>query len=127
MSAGAEEYFPPLQFPCRNCGGGDRGGDAIYHPFWELCRAKSFCHLYGAQGQRQVYLLPHATMNFVGLDLTTSDRKKKSLGKRYKVMIPPPPKNYKLEPSMKMLYMEFEDYESNWFNFFKNKTEAFWY
>ncbi|GFT72961.1 hypothetical protein TNCV_1976641 [Trichonephila clavipes] len=32
-SAGTGEYFPPLQFPCRNCGGGDRGGVAIYRPF----------------------------------------------------------------------------------------------
>ncbi|GFT69415.1 hypothetical protein TNCV_1297221 [Trichonephila clavipes] len=23
-SAGTGEYFPPLQFPCKNCGGGDR-------------------------------------------------------------------------------------------------------
>ncbi|GFT57037.1 hypothetical protein TNCV_1691021 [Trichonephila clavipes] len=63
------------QFPCRNCGGGDRGGVAIYRPFGKFRRAKSYCHLYGAQGQRQAYLLSHATMNFVGLDLTTSDRK----------------------------------------------------
>ncbi|GFV28921.1 hypothetical protein TNCV_3486631 [Trichonephila clavipes] len=50
------------------------GGVAIYRPFGEFRRAKSSCHLYGAQGQRQAYLLPHATINFVGLDLTTSDR-----------------------------------------------------
>ncbi|GFY05041.1 uncharacterized protein TNCV_561731 [Trichonephila clavipes] len=35
-SAGTGEYFPPLQFPCRNCGGGDRGGVAIYRPFGEV-------------------------------------------------------------------------------------------
>ncbi|GFV41198.1 hypothetical protein TNCV_2979521 [Trichonephila clavipes] len=27
------------------------GGVAIYHPFGEFRRAKSYCHLYGAQGQ----------------------------------------------------------------------------
>ncbi|GFY12020.1 hypothetical protein TNCV_4975201 [Trichonephila clavipes] len=48
-------------------------GVAIYRPFGEFRRAKSYCHLYGAQGQRQAYLLPQATMNFVGLDLITSD------------------------------------------------------
>ncbi|GFX95542.1 hypothetical protein TNCV_4825571 [Trichonephila clavipes] len=46
------------QFTCRNCGGGDRGRVAIYRPFGEFRRAKSYCHLYGAQGQRQAYLLP---------------------------------------------------------------------
>ncbi|GFW67904.1 hypothetical protein TNCV_3872341 [Trichonephila clavipes] len=53
---------------------GEIGGVAIYRPFGEFRRAKSYCHLYGAQNQRQAYLLPHATMNFVDLDLTTSDR-----------------------------------------------------
>ncbi|GFS68763.1 integrase catalytic domain-containing protein [Trichonephila clavipes] len=57
-SAGTGEYFPPLQSTCRNCGGGDRGRVAIYRPFGEFRRAKSYCHLYGAQGQRQAYLLP---------------------------------------------------------------------
>ncbi|GFU10178.1 hypothetical protein TNCV_3449611 [Trichonephila clavipes] len=38
-SAGTEEYFPPLQFTCRNCGGGDRGCVAIYRPFGEFHRA----------------------------------------------------------------------------------------
>ncbi|GFU19832.1 hypothetical protein TNCV_4283601 [Trichonephila clavipes] len=41
-----------------NCGGGDRGRVAIYRPFGEFRRAKSHCHLYGAEGQRQAYLLP---------------------------------------------------------------------
>ncbi|GFX00388.1 uncharacterized protein TNCV_4680631 [Trichonephila clavipes] len=51
------------------------GGVAIYRPFGKFRRGKSYCHLYGAQGQRQAYFLFHATMNFVGLDLTeTSDR-----------------------------------------------------
>ncbi|GFV89887.1 hypothetical protein TNCV_4691161 [Trichonephila clavipes] len=31
------------------------GGVAIYRPFGEFCRAKSYCHLYGAQGQRREY------------------------------------------------------------------------
>ncbi|GFU90890.1 hypothetical protein TNCV_4922231 [Trichonephila clavipes] len=31
------------------------GAVAIYSPFGEFLRAKSYCHLYGAQGQRQVY------------------------------------------------------------------------
>ncbi|GFW17341.1 hypothetical protein TNCV_3905511 [Trichonephila clavipes] len=31
------------------------GGGAIYRPFGEFRRAKSYCHLYGAQGQRQAY------------------------------------------------------------------------
>ncbi|GFY28839.1 uncharacterized protein TNCV_4719721 [Trichonephila clavipes] len=30
------EYFPPLQYTCRNCGGGDRGRVAIYRPFGEV-------------------------------------------------------------------------------------------
>ncbi|GFT82366.1 ATP-dependent DNA helicase [Trichonephila clavipes] len=38
-SAGTGEYFPPLQFTCRNSGGGDRGRVAIYHPFGEFHRA----------------------------------------------------------------------------------------
>ncbi|GFS60923.1 hypothetical protein TNCV_2002601 [Trichonephila clavipes] len=53
----ATKYPPSTHgFPCRNCGGGDRGGVAIYRPFGEFRRAKSYCHLYGAQGQRQAYL-----------------------------------------------------------------------
>ncbi|GFT33813.1 hypothetical protein TNCV_4383211 [Trichonephila clavipes] len=55
-SAETGEYFPPLQSPCRNCGGGDIGGVAIYRPFGDFRRAKSYCHLYGAQGQRQASL-----------------------------------------------------------------------
>ncbi|GFU89043.1 uncharacterized protein TNCV_2894911 [Trichonephila clavipes] len=31
------------------------GGVAIYRPFGEFRRAKSYCHLYGAQGQRQAH------------------------------------------------------------------------
>ncbi|GFV00504.1 hypothetical protein TNCV_3644821 [Trichonephila clavipes] len=32
------------------------GSVAIYRTFGEFRRAKSYCHLYGAQGQRQAYL-----------------------------------------------------------------------
>ncbi|GFW49785.1 uncharacterized protein TNCV_358881 [Trichonephila clavipes] len=39
-------------------------------PSGNFTELKSHCHLYGAQGQD----LARATMNFVGLDLTTSDR-----------------------------------------------------
>ncbi|GFY10977.1 hypothetical protein TNCV_1124981 [Trichonephila clavipes] len=51
-----------------------QSGVALYRPFEEFSRAKSYCHLYGAQRQRQGYFLSHVTINFVGLDLTTSDR-----------------------------------------------------
>ncbi|GFT11486.1 uncharacterized protein TNCV_2523061 [Trichonephila clavipes] len=57
-SAGTGEYFPQLQFTCKNCGGGDICRVAIYRHFGEFRQAKSYCHLYGAQGQRQAYLLP---------------------------------------------------------------------
>ncbi|GFW42714.1 uncharacterized protein TNCV_473041 [Trichonephila clavipes] len=50
------------------------GNNTIYRPFGEFCRAKSYCHLYGAQGQRQASFLPLATMIFVGINLTSSDR-----------------------------------------------------
>ncbi|GFW21003.1 hypothetical protein TNCV_1715101 [Trichonephila clavipes] len=51
------------------------GGVATYRPFEEFRRANLHSHLYGAQGlgQRQAYFYPLATMNFVGLVLTTSD------------------------------------------------------
>ncbi|GFX17816.1 uncharacterized protein TNCV_2292651 [Trichonephila clavipes] len=45
------KIFPYPSVPCLNCGGGDRGCVAIYRPFGEFRRAKSYCHLYGAQGQ----------------------------------------------------------------------------
>ncbi|GFT27839.1 uncharacterized protein TNCV_10541 [Trichonephila clavipes] len=53
---GTGEYFPPIQFHGKiveveiGCG-------AIYCPFGEFLQAKSYCHLYGAQGlgQRQTY------------------------------------------------------------------------
>ncbi|GFU54732.1 uncharacterized protein TNCV_1037771 [Trichonephila clavipes] len=46
--------FPSPSVSCRNCGGGDRSGVAIYCTFGEFHRAKSYCHLYGAQ--RQAYI-----------------------------------------------------------------------
>ncbi|GFY11727.1 uncharacterized protein TNCV_1529191 [Trichonephila clavipes] len=51
------ENFPPLQFHAKIVEV-EIGGVAIYRPFWEFRRANLFCHLYGAQGQRQAYLLP---------------------------------------------------------------------
>ncbi|GFX42726.1 hypothetical protein TNCV_2196831 [Trichonephila clavipes] len=52
---------PPLGYPLLKLG-------------WN--RAKLYCHLYGAQdyGHRQACIQPFAMMDFVGLDLTTSDR-----------------------------------------------------
>ncbi|GFW97876.1 hypothetical protein TNCV_1426391 [Trichonephila clavipes] len=73
-SAGTGEYFPPLQFTCRNCGGGDRGRVAIYRPFGELRRAKIVLSPVWCSRPTTGVPLAHATMNFVGLDLTTSDR-----------------------------------------------------
>ncbi|GFW53947.1 hypothetical protein TNCV_1086641 [Trichonephila clavipes] len=74
----AEHYAFPggsimVWIPCSNCGGGDSWCSHL-SSLRGFRQAKSYCHLYGAQGQRHAYLLPHATMNFVGLDLTTSDR-----------------------------------------------------
>ncbi|GFW39646.1 hypothetical protein TNCV_3188171 [Trichonephila clavipes] len=74
MSAGTGEYFPPLQFTCRNCGGGDRGRVAIYRPFGELRRAKIVLSPVWCSRPTTGVPLAHATMNFVGLDLTASDR-----------------------------------------------------
>ncbi|GFW94646.1 hypothetical protein TNCV_4246861 [Trichonephila clavipes] len=61
-------------FPCRNCGGGDRGGVAIYRPFGEFHRAKIALSPVWCSRPTTGVPLAHATMNFVGLDLTTSDR-----------------------------------------------------
>ncbi|GFU90444.1 hypothetical protein TNCV_2359381 [Trichonephila clavipes] len=67
--------FPlPLQFTCRNCGGGDRGRVALYRPFGELLRAKIVLSPVWCSRLTTGVPLAHATMNFVGLDLTTSDR-----------------------------------------------------
>ncbi|GFW91018.1 uncharacterized protein TNCV_1758921 [Trichonephila clavipes] len=43
--------FPSPSVQCRNCG----DGVAIYRSFGEFRRAKSYCHLYGVQDQRQAY------------------------------------------------------------------------
>ncbi|GFX17799.1 uncharacterized protein TNCV_2292481 [Trichonephila clavipes] len=53
---GTGEYFPPIQFHGK-IGEGEIGGGAIYCSFGEFLRAKSYCHLYGAQdlGKRQAY------------------------------------------------------------------------
>ncbi|GFT95854.1 hypothetical protein TNCV_312041 [Trichonephila clavipes] len=63
------------EFPCRNCGGGDRGGVAIYRPFGEFRRAKIALSPVWCSRPTTGVPLAHATMNFVGLDLTTADRK----------------------------------------------------
>ncbi|GFY11819.1 uncharacterized protein TNCV_1530111 [Trichonephila clavipes] len=53
---GTGEYFPPIQFHDKIVEVEISGG-AIHRPFGEFLRAKSYCHLYGAQGldQRQAY------------------------------------------------------------------------
>ncbi|GFW55483.1 hypothetical protein TNCV_118671 [Trichonephila clavipes] len=47
----------------------------LWFPSGNFAELNSYCHLYGAhgQGQRHAYILPLATMNFVGLVLTTPD------------------------------------------------------
>ncbi|GFU82718.1 uncharacterized protein TNCV_265151 [Trichonephila clavipes] len=57
-----------------NCGGGDRGRVTIYRPFGELHRAKIVLSPVWCSRPTTDVPLAHATMNFVGLDLTTSDR-----------------------------------------------------
>ncbi|GFX72430.1 hypothetical protein TNCV_1253841 [Trichonephila clavipes] len=71
----ATKYPPSTRgFTCRNCGGGDRGHVAIYRLFGEFHRAKiALSPVWGSRPTTGVPLA-HATMNFVGLDLTTSDR-----------------------------------------------------
>ncbi|GFW53961.1 hypothetical protein TNCV_1086781 [Trichonephila clavipes] len=62
-------------FPCKNCGGGDRGGVAIYRLFGEFRRrAKIALSPVWCSRPTTGVPLAHATMNFVGLNLTTSDR-----------------------------------------------------
>ncbi|GFW56661.1 hypothetical protein TNCV_1863711 [Trichonephila clavipes] len=73
-SAVTGEYFPPLQFTCRNYACGDRGGVAFYRPFGEFRRAKIALSPVLCSRPTTGVPLAHATMNFVGLDLTTSDR-----------------------------------------------------
>ncbi|GFX58630.1 hypothetical protein TNCV_418091 [Trichonephila clavipes] len=74
-SAGTGEYFPHLQFTCRNCGGGDRGRVAIYRPFGEVSLSLNRTVTCMVLSRPTTGVpLAHATMNFVGLVLTTSDR-----------------------------------------------------
>ncbi|GFW89717.1 hypothetical protein TNCV_4069161 [Trichonephila clavipes] len=61
------------QFKCSNCGGGDRGRVAIYRPFGEFLRAKIALSPVWCSRPTTAVPLALATMNFVGLDLTTSD------------------------------------------------------
>ncbi|GFU76856.1 hypothetical protein TNCV_4520121 [Trichonephila clavipes] len=61
-------------FTCRNCGGGDRGRVAIYRLFGEFRRAKIALSPVRCSRPTTGVPLAHATMNFVGLDLTPSDR-----------------------------------------------------
>ncbi|GFW04263.1 hypothetical protein TNCV_2670271 [Trichonephila clavipes] len=71
----ATKYPPSTHgFKCRNCGGGDRGRVAIYRPFGESLRAKIALSPVWCSRPMTGVPLAHATMNFVGLDLTTSDR-----------------------------------------------------
>ncbi|GFU67692.1 hypothetical protein TNCV_4327461 [Trichonephila clavipes] len=53
---------------------GDRGRVAIYRPFGEFRRAKIVLSPVWCSRPTTGVPLAHATMNFVGLDLTTSDR-----------------------------------------------------
>ncbi|GFX96619.1 hypothetical protein TNCV_244061 [Trichonephila clavipes] len=69
----AFEHDTSILFTCRNCGGGDRGRVAIYRPFGELRRAKIVLSPVWCSRSTTGVPLAHATMNFVGLDLTTSD------------------------------------------------------
>ncbi|GFY17882.1 uncharacterized protein TNCV_3383751 [Trichonephila clavipes] len=64
---GTGEYFSPIQFHGKIVEV-EIGGGAIYRPFGEFHRAKSYCHLYGAQdlGQRQAYLLAPCHDEFRG-------------------------------------------------------------
>ncbi|GFW81518.1 hypothetical protein TNCV_2881961 [Trichonephila clavipes] len=70
----AETAEQPHQFTCRNCGGGDRGRVAIYPAFGEFRRAKIVLPPVWCSRPTTGVPLAHATMNFVSLDLTTSDR-----------------------------------------------------
>ncbi|GFV83203.1 hypothetical protein TNCV_1899301 [Trichonephila clavipes] len=71
------------KFTCRNCGGGDRGRVAIYRPFGEFRRAKFALSPVWCSRPTTGIPLAHATMNFVGLDLTTSDRPRPSYGQQW--------------------------------------------
>ncbi|GFX43134.1 hypothetical protein TNCV_2711781 [Trichonephila clavipes] len=45
----ASDSRPEGLVPCLNCGGGDRRCRHL-SSLWEFLRAKSYCHLHGAQG-----------------------------------------------------------------------------
>ncbi|GFX06531.1 hypothetical protein TNCV_3017651 [Trichonephila clavipes] len=64
----------PQSSTCRNCGGRDRGRVAIYRPFGEFRRAKIVLSPVWCSRSTTGVPLAYATMNFVGLDLTTSDK-----------------------------------------------------
>ncbi|GFX60719.1 uncharacterized protein TNCV_4976951 [Trichonephila clavipes] len=51
---GTGEYFPPLQLHAK-IAKVEIAGVTIYHPFGEFRRANSYCHLHGAQDQRQAF------------------------------------------------------------------------
>ncbi|GFW60529.1 uncharacterized protein TNCV_568771 [Trichonephila clavipes] len=53
---GTGEYFPPIQSDGKIVEV-EIGGGAVYRPFGEFLRAKTYCHLYGTQGlgQRKAY------------------------------------------------------------------------
>ncbi|GFX93485.1 hypothetical protein TNCV_1094251 [Trichonephila clavipes] len=65
MSAGTGEYFSSLQFHAEIVEV-EIGGVAIYRPFGEFGRAKSYCHLYGAQGRTTGVLLTPCHEEFRG-------------------------------------------------------------
>ncbi|GFT06555.1 uncharacterized protein TNCV_3356721 [Trichonephila clavipes] len=69
------KYLPSAHgFTFRNCGGGDRGRVAIYRPFGEFHRAYIALSPVWCSRPTTGVPLAHATTNFVGLVLTTSDR-----------------------------------------------------
>ncbi|GFT13674.1 uncharacterized protein TNCV_3831431 [Trichonephila clavipes] len=51
---GTGEYFPPLQFHAK-IAEMEIGGVTIYRLFGEFRRTHLYCHMFGAQGQRQAY------------------------------------------------------------------------
>ncbi|GFT94384.1 hypothetical protein TNCV_2391651 [Trichonephila clavipes] len=63
-----------VTFTCRNCGGGDRGRVAIYRPFGEVSLSLNRTVTLWCSRPTTGVSLALATMNFVGLVLTTSDR-----------------------------------------------------
>ncbi|GFU43568.1 hypothetical protein TNCV_4005961 [Trichonephila clavipes] len=66
--------FIAFEIRCRNCGGGDRGRVAIYRPSGNFAELKIVLSPVWCSRPTTGVPLAHATMNFVGLDLTASDR-----------------------------------------------------